>query len=469
MFRRRLILQAIVSLNALSISAATLPWPTASLPEMRTRVAGPFLSTTNDLGWKCFYRPGVILVKLKNSTRPVGLLTPKGSEISIRRDLFHRDDIEYAELDVVLTRQFAPSDPGLPNQWHHAKIHSTNAWAVSLGGPGVTLAIVDAPFQMNHPDLAANTIAGWNMITQSPITSDPVGYYHSTIGAGMAAAVINNEVGVSGIANCRIMSIDVGDSPTESDMYAAIVWAADHGVRVVNLSWSGADSRVINDAGLYLKETTGGMLFMSGVNGDGLLNYPNQPYIYAVSMTDTNDLARSAYGDHIDFAAPGFDIYSTTTNSTYEVDSGTSYSAPLVAGLAAWVMAVNPALLPDEIEQILKDSCVDLGAPGWDQHYGWGRIDFAEVARHTFATLPLSRINANQIKALAKAAFTVSTPFSSGTQYSLFRAESLNSPLWRPILDAFVNTNHSLIFLQDPSPPVDRAFYQVQFQLPASH
>src|ERR1051325_2330903 len=109
----------------------------------------------------------------------------------------------------------------------------------------------------------------------------------------MAAAVLNNGIGVSGVANCQLMPIDIGDTPTTSEMHEAIVWAADHGVRVVNLSWDGAFSSVINEAGAYLKEKAGGMLFMSGVNGRKLLSYPNQADIYAISMTDRDDQPRS--------------------------------------------------------------------------------------------------------------------------------------------------------------------------------
>ncbi|HEV8541453.1 MAG TPA: S8 family serine peptidase [Verrucomicrobiae bacterium] len=292
MIAKRIVIVSLATVCFLRSSAAPLAWPVTSLPEMRTRANRPFLSTVDAFGLKRPFRPGVVLVRFKDNAQPVAVLTARGSEIAIQRDLSRRGDIQYAELDFVLTRQFQPNDPALGEQWHHAKIHSTNAWSVNLGGPVVTIAILDTPFQMNHPDLAANTVPGWSMITQAAITSDPVGYYHSTIGAGMAAAIINNGVGVSGVANCRLMPIDIGDRPTASDMHDAVIWAADHGVRVVNLSWDGAFSSVINDAGLYLKQKAGGMLFMSGVNGNGLLNYPNQPDIYAVSMTDMNDQTR---------------------------------------------------------------------------------------------------------------------------------------------------------------------------------
>jgi thermitase len=382
-------------------------------------------------------------------------MVPPGREIETLEQLRKQKEIAYAELDFLLTRQFVPNDPQIGEQWHHGTIHSSEAWSISLATHKVTLAILDTPFQMNHPDLIGNTVAGWSMIGQAAITGDPIGYYHSTIGAGVAAAAINNLTGASGVANCWLMPIDIGDNPTTSDMHAAVVWAADHGVRVVNLSWDGAFSSVINEAGAYLKEKVGGMLFMSGVNGRMPLDYENQPDIYAISMTDQNDEPRSAFGDHIDFAAPGWEIYSTTTNSTYEVDSGTSYSAPLAAGIVAWVMSVNTNLGPAEIEEILRKSAVDLGEPGWDQTFGWGRIDFGSVATNTFETLPARRITVARENGL-----TVKATAVPGASYRLWRSVDLGG-VWEPIGTAGLDSN-----LRDPSPPSRAALYKVEITLP---
>lgn len=384
-----------------------------------------------------------------------------GSETTSAAALQQESDVEFAELDVVLTRQFEPSDPGLPKQWHHAKIHSRDAWTISLATHKVTVAILDSPFQMDHPDLVANTVAGWDMVSNSPINGVTGGLYHSTIAAGMVGATLNNRVGVSGVANCSLMPVNIGDNPTTSDMHEAVVWAADHGVRVVNLSWDGAFSAVINEAGAYLKTKAGGMLFMSGVNGRKLLNYPNQRDIYAISMTDTNDQPRSAFGEHIDFAAPGWEIFSTTTNSTYDVDSGTSYSAPLVAGVAAWVMSVNPTLGPADVERILRESAVDLGAAGWDQDFGWGRIDFGKAADFTFATLPVSRIAAVRDSALRIVVAKV-----EGATYQLFRREDFVNASWRPVNDATIQVNQNSVILADPNSPGRTGFYRVEMALP---
>lgn len=403
------------------------------------------------------FRAGVVLARFKQAQGTEAIVVPRGSEEASLRKLRERSDIAFAELDFVLQRQFEPNDPAWEQQWHHQTIHSADAWSVSLATHKVTVAILDTPFQMNHPDLVANAVSGWDMVTGKSITAAPEGYYHSTLGAGMAAAVINNSTGVSGVANCWLMPVNIGDNPTTSDMHDAVVWAADHGARVVNLSWDGAFSSVINEAGAYLKEKMRGMLFMAGVNGRKFLNYPKQPDIYAVAMTDQQDQPRSAYGDHIDFSAPGWQIYSTTTNSTYEVDSGTSYSAPLVAGIAAWVMSVNPDLGPAEIEAILREGAADLGVAGWDQTFGWGRIDFGQVAKSTFATLPISRISL-----LRFAPPTVSAVYETGAHYRLFRSPNIEKPVWEWVTNAQTEVEGGVITLSDPSAGARAAFYQVE-------
>lgn len=427
----------------------------------RETAARRFGAFVDENGIERIFRRGVVLAKEKGG-RFHAAPTAVGQELASLRALRSRAATEFAELDLVMDRQFLPSDPGVGGQWHHAKIGSTNAWAISIGynearRPLVSLAIMDSPFQMNHPDLERNSTIGWSLLTRSPNAYTTNGYYHSTIAAGMAGAVINNETGVSGMANCLLTPVDIGNLPTTRDMHDAVIWAADNGIRVVNLSWDGAFSAVINEAGQYLKEKARGMLFMAGVNGAKFLNYPAMPHIYAVAMTDINDQARSAWGDHIDFAAPGWDIYSTTTNSTYEADSGTSYSAPLMAGVAAWIMSANPELGPAEIEEILRQSCVDLGTPGWDQRFGWGRIDFGRAARLTFERSPISHIAAD-----ANGAEAV---HELGTSYRLFRSSEVEG-VWSVVNDPIAKIGDGRIHLRDPSPPSGAAFYRIEITRP---
>jgi subtilisin family serine protease len=370
--------------------------------------------------------------------------------------------VEFAELEYVLERQSQRLDHPAGQQWHHETIGSTNAWAISLGyspqrEPLVRLAILDTPFQMDHPDLRDHAVPGWSLLTRSELPLETNGYYHSTLAAGLAGAVLKNGLGVAGAVNCFLVPVDIGNLPTTRDMHDAVVWAADHGIRVVNLSWGGAFSSVINEAGLYLKQKARGMLFMAGMNEQRFLNYPEHPHIYAISMTDRNDQARSAWGEHIDFSAPGWDIYSTTTNSGYETDSGTSYSAPLAAGVAAWIMSADPALEPDEIEGILRETCVDLGEPGRDQRHGWGRIDFGRAARRVYERSAISRV-----KPLSDGAEAV---HEAGTAYRLLRAADVRGP-WEALTNVQQEPGGGRLKLRDLEAPGPAAFYQVEITRP---
>ena len=202
-----------------------------------------------------FFNPETILVKLWSQQQVGALRVEPMREWDSVQALGGRPDVQFAELDVFQRRQFLPNDPLISNQWQHSVIGSFQAWGYSLGNQNVSIAIVDTPFQMDHPDLAANTVSGWDAVANAPVTSSP-GIVHSTMCAGMAAAVINNGMGVAGASNCKILPININGAISE--MYNATIWAANNAVRVVNISWSGANDPTLEAAGYYLKTNTAG-------------------------------------------------------------------------------------------------------------------------------------------------------------------------------------------------------------------
>jgi len=401
------------------------------------------------------FNPETILLKFRAQAHVSALRVEPMREWEAVRALAARPDVAFAELDTFEQRQFTPDDQLIGAQWHHKVIGSYLAWNYGLGQHTVRIAIVDTPFQMDHPDLAGNTVSGWDVVANVPVDSS-AGLAHSTMCAGMAAAVINNGLGVAGAANCRILPININGAISE--MYNATIWAADHGVRVVNISWSGATNAALETAGYYLKTNAAGILVMSAVDGSGPLDGPNQPDIYCISMTDAADnFQGTMYGPYIDFAAPGYQIYSTTTSGGYAYGTGCSYAAPLFCGVAAWILGLNPTLGPDDLIAILQDTSVDFGSAGWDEYYGWGRINFAAAAAAAAATLPsFSNIQwtNNQI--------IISANFRAGLDYSLWRTPQLANPLWSPVTNSAASTNGNLIILTDPAPAFGESFYRVQ-------
>ena len=414
------------------------------------------LQTSNGV---LLFNPEVILVKFHSHKYVDALRVGPLREWESVKALRARKDVQFAELDVFQQRQFVPDDPLLGSQWHHALIGSYQAWNFGLGRSSVKVAIVDTPFQMDHPDLAANTVSGWDVVANESVDS-ATGIVHSTMCAGMAAAVIDNDVGVAGAANCEVLPININGAISE--MYNATIWAANNGVRVVNISWSGANSDTLEAAGYYLKTNTAGILVMSAVDGAGYLDWTNQPDIYCVSMTDAADnFEATMYGPYIDFAAPGYGIYSTTTGGSYSTGSGTSYAAPLFAGVVAWLFGINPALSPDAVINILKNTAVNPDGPGWNEYFGWGRIDFGAAAAVAANTLPI-------ISGIQKSnnQCTVCLNFSACLTYSLWRTAQFDPADWQLVTNAIAQTNSTQISLTDPSPLGTTAFYRVEVSTP---
>lgn len=331
------------------------------------------------------FTPELVIFRREGDREVSAVHVSRGSEIAAAKVLSERSEVEFATVDRIQSRQFVPSDANLNFQWHHGIVNSFGAWKDGLGSGSVRIAIVDSPFQMNHPDLIENVDTGWDVTDEMPILT-AVGDAHSTGSAGMAAAVINNGVGVAGAANCRL--VPIGITGATSEMYQAVLWAADHNIRVVNISWTGANEPVMQAAGEYLREQVEGVLVMPGLNDAGQAGFINQPDILCISMTDAADNMRSLSGPHIDFAAPGWDVYTTTANSGYGTARGTSFAAPLFAGVVAMVMSINPALTAAQTVEMIRVTSDDKGNPGWDEGYGWGRVNFGAAVAETVTSLP---------------------------------------------------------------------------------
>jgi subtilisin family serine protease len=183
-----------------------------------------------------------------------------------------------------------------------------------------------------------------------------------------------------------------GCSGLATDLSEGIIWAADHGANVINLSvqfnlTQQAQVTTMQDAVNYAHDR-GVLLVAATGNNDNCSNglppandtvcYPARMLnVMAVSATDNNDALGtfSNYGAELDVAAPGKDIRSTWTNGGYQFLFGTSMAAPHVSGLAALIKSYVPELTNDQIEEIIETSAEDRGALGWDDHFGFGRIN----------------------------------------------------------------------------------------------
>lgn len=305
------------------------------------------------------------------------------AEEAIIKKLSKNKHIDFAELDILVKlNEFIPNDPKYINQWHLPKIESSIAWENATGN-GIIIAILDTGVNP-HPDLIDNMVAGYNSADSSFDTNDIFG--HGTMTSGTAAASTNNGIGISSIAgNAQIMPIRItNNSETGSAYWSSAVrgidWATNNGARVVNLSYSMTNSSSVSDASENMRKN-GGLVVVSAGNNSSNAGIPDNPHIITVSATNSDDTKASfsTYGDFIDVAAPGVGILTTNRSNGYSAVNGTSFSAPLTAGVVALIMEANPSLNPDNIEKILEDSADGSGS--WNQYFGYGRINAAKAVQ----------------------------------------------------------------------------------------
>lgn len=316
-------------------------------------------------------------------------LDDTSSEVVERLKWLHRDEIEYAEIDLMFPPAYATNDPLLGGEWHLGHLGVLSAWDIAQGD-GVTVANLDTGVNCNHGDLAANCVAGWNTATNTSDSSDING--HGTMTAGTAVSVGDNAVGGAGVSFAsQLMPIRIASDSTGSASCSAIAnavtWAADHGAKVASNSYVISGCSVINDAANYMA-AKGGVYVRAAGNDNTQITEANAQNIVVVSATDSNDVKTSwsNYGSNVDIAAPGTPIYCTTKSGGFGTCWGTSFSVPIVAGVLALMYSANPDLSAEQAKSILFSSALDLGASGWDPIYGHGRVDAAKAVALAEAT-----------------------------------------------------------------------------------
>jgi len=291
-------------------------------------------------------------------------------------------EVEFAELDHIVQPDMTPDDPDYGSQWHLPKISAPSAWNTTTGSSSVIIAVLDTGVDGTHPDLEMKMVAGWNFYDNTSDTHDIYG--HGTKVAGSATAASNNSIGVASVAwGCKIMPLRISDPngyASTSTAANALSWAADHGARVANISYRMSNYSVVTSAANYF-QSKGGVVTISAGNESTFDTSSDNPSVLTVGATDSSDSLASFTntGNNIDLVAPGVSIRTTYNGGGYGSVSGTSFSAPITAGVAALVISANPNLTATQIQDILKQSADDRGTPGWDTSFGCGRVNAARA------------------------------------------------------------------------------------------
>ena len=311
--------------------------------------------------------------------------------------------VEYNYLRPTLADPVVPNDPKYPEQWSLPLMKLPQAWAIEKGNRSVVIAIIDSGIDYRHDDLAPKAWINPREIPENGLDDDGNGYIddvygwdftdapniqaegdylegdnepidesgHGTHVAGIAGAMPNNGIGIAGVAwECPLMAIRAGLSlggssrMQDDDSASAIVYAADNGASVINMSW-GSERRsfVIQDAIDYAYAHGAVLVAAAGNSQKPAAIFPAAyRKVIAVASTEQNQqrFYQSNFGASIDIGAPGNVILSTQIDNRYRLLTGTSMASPHVAGVAALLLAKRPALTYEEVRHILINTAAPV-------------------------------------------------------------------------------------------------------------
>ncbi len=387
------------------------------------------------------------------------------------RDYGALPEVEYAHPDCYVDLYDAPDDPLYPHQWylhntgqvyyHVERIDGDNNDTLALvsgtadadidagevydSPPDAThtvvVAIVDTGVDWDHPDLAGmmwnnpreipangldddhngyiDDVVGWDFSsTVEGGDNDPTDMHgHGTHCAGIVAAVIGNATGVTGVVpTARVMALKCHPALTISNLIKGVVYAADNGADVINMSWgTWFDWPGLEEVMDYARSRGVILVASAGNDGGEVYNYPaSYSQTICVSATNSDDLVTtwSTVSSFVNVSAPGQSILSLRAeytdmydekgepdvhivDSSYYLASGTSMSGPVVVAVAAYLRSLSPGLTHDAAKQIMETTADDIvdpygqgdNYPGWDKYSGYGRVNLAGA----LAAAPLVR------------------------------------------------------------------------------
>ncbi len=323
-------------------------------------------------------------------------------------DLPSLNTVSNCATDVFFYKQWGLNNISNPN----ADINMCQTWEISTG-VNTKIAIIDSGVQLNHPDLQSN-LSNLSYDTETSTSPSQVYLFHGTFVAGICGAVTNNGQNIAGVApNTQIISVSNSLSSypdsllTSQKLAEGINWSVsspDGKADIINNSWGFIDynnlfsSSVLEDS-IIIATTTGRVnkgcivVFAAGNEDQSGLRYPsNNPNLDLLNVgaidINGNVASFSSIGEGLDVVAPGQCIVSTDLGSSTKIDSGTSFAAPHVAGVAALMLSVNPCLTRQQVYDIIEQTAqkvnptlynyaVTANRPNgtWNEQMGYGLLD----------------------------------------------------------------------------------------------
>lgn len=404
--------------------------------EINSRISSGILVESNQISLKKSFIPLTLpLTKIEDVklSRIFKVIFPEEPSQDYISAIISSPEVEYFQKAVVYKVDFIPNDKLISEQWALAKINAYKAWDITTGNDSVIVGVIDTGIDYLHPDLKnqmfinafedinangildaldnngidddnngyVDDVIGWDFTDRVGFPFDSTGgdyllwdnnpadeYGHGTFVAGIIAAETNNNEGISGAAPgvklLNLRAFDPGGYGEEDDVAAAVIYAVNCGVKVLNMSFGdNSFSYVLRDVLKYARQKGVVLVGSSGNTSSEQLHYPSAfDEVISTGASTREDYISSFSntGSTIDLVAPGSEILTTALNSTYSSISGTSAAAPYVSAAAALLLSKHN-FNPDEVKQILKSTSDDIYPDGWDVRSGAGRLNMERALR----------------------------------------------------------------------------------------
>jgi len=395
--------------------------------------------------------------------------------------------IEYIQKSTNYKMDIVPNDSLVSEQWALEKIQAFDAWDKTEGVDTVLLAIIDTGIDYFHPDLQnkiyfnegemgldlngndkslngidddgngfVDDFRGWDFTDRVGFPFDSIGgdyldwdndpideQGHGTYIAGIAGAEVNNITGIAGVAPkiqiVNLRAFDPAGYGEEDDVAAAILYAVQIGVKVINMSFGdNAFSLVLRDVIKFAFDRGIVLVGSSGNSGSTDPHYPSgYSEVISVGNSTIDDFVagNSNYGSTLDLVAPGSSIITTARFNNYASISGTSAATPHVSAAAALILSLQH-FTNEEVKQIIKSTTDDIEEPGWDLRSGAGRLNLFRAV--TVIAPSIIKINSpTQDFATLEDLITVNATVLSATfvSYSMYYGTGYNPDEWITLID----------------------------------
>ncbi len=317
-----------------------------------------------------------IIEKIKISKLKINIVrlrTPSGVDAFTALQQLRR---RYPRIDADLNRQF---DPSAGVEFPKKVARSLIRWnkAPETCGTGVRLGMIDTSLDLNHPALKGQKIT-YKSFHSAGRKEGPKDH-----GTAVASIMVGTPEWGGLLPGARLFAANMFELNEKgrkvgnlSGLLKAISWMFQENVHIINLSFAGADNKVMRKVFSAVQKQK--LVMVAAVGNWGRSDVPAYPAAYkdVIGVTGISDrglaYAKANSGKFVDFAAPGVRVYTAATGGSGRLRTGTSFAAPFITALMGLEIAKGRAKSSSELTALLKKNVKDLGSAGRDKIYGWG-------------------------------------------------------------------------------------------------